>query len=495
MIKLIIRPAGFVLFSALFILGSAVAMPGLSCEDAAFYQAKADDSDTLKTAETLSYAFAEAAKIITPSIVNISAVKRARVARGLRQMPDPFFDQFRDFFGPDFFDRFTPFRNPEGFSQQGLGTGVIVDDKGHILTNNHVIGDADEVTVRFPGDKTYKAEIVGSDPRTDLAVIRIKAEDLVPAKLGNSDELKTGQWVVAAGNPFGLENTITAGIVSAKGRSIMGGGQYEDFIQTDAAINPGNSGGPLVNLKGEVVGINTAIFSRSGGYMGIGFAIPINMARSVMDSLISKGKVVRGWLGVGIQNLSEDLAKSFAFEGTEGALVGHLEKGGPAESAGVKQGDIIVKLDGERIRNINQLRNSVAALAPGKKIDLEVMRDGRRQTLRVKVGELPAQEVREQTEEDSAGDLGMRVENLTPDLARQLGVREGSGVVVRSVLPGSPAARAGVQRGDIIVSINGKPVKSIGEFNQALGHADIKKGIRLVLQSEGMERFAFLKTD
>lgn len=453
-------------------------------------------ADAIKAATELSSAFEAVAGIITPSVVNISAVKRAKNPHGMKSMPDPFFEPFRDFFGDDFFDRFNQNQNPDGFAQQGLGTGVIVDDKGHILTNNHVVGGADEVRVRLHGhDKDIPAEIVGTDPRTDLAVIRIKASNLAPAKLGDSDKLKIGEWVVAAGNPFGLENTITQGIVSAKGRSIMGGGQFEDFIQTDAAINPGNSGGPLVNLNGEVVGINTAIFSKSGGYMGIGFAIPINMARNVMQSLITSGKVVRGWLGVGIQDLTDELARSFNYPSTEGALIGHVEADGPAAKAGLKQGDIILEVNDQRIKNVNQLRNIIAGLTPDQKANVEYLRDGRKDSVKVKIGELPAQGVERTEEEPSTVDLGMSLENLTSDIARRLGSKLSSGVVVRSVRPGSMAAEAGIQPRDIITSVSGKKVTSVADFNSMVKEADLKKGVRLVVQTDGMDRFVFLKAD
>jgi serine protease Do len=371
---------------------------------------------------------------------------------------------------------------------------VIVDDKGHILTNNHVVGDADEVRVRVHGvEHDFTAQVVGADPRTDLAVIRIKASDLKPAKLGDSDTLRIGEWVIAAGNPFGLENTITAGIVSAKGRSIMGGGQYEDFIQTDAAINPGNSGGPLVNLRGEVVGINTAIFSRSGGYMGIGFAIPINMAKNVMQSLITRGKVVRGWIGVGIQNLTEDLARSFNYADTQGALVGQIEPDSPADKAGLKQGDIIVKVGDSKIKDINQLRNLVASFSPGDKVDIDLVRSGRKETVTVKVGELPAQSGEMKQPEEPDADLGLSVEDLTPELSRRLGGKTAAGVIVRAVRPGGVGARAGLQPRDIITKVGDKKVSSADDFYDAVKHADLKKGLRLVVVTEGMERFIFLR--
>ncbi len=462
-------------------------------------QAQSEDNaqkdNGLKYAHGLSSAFEQVANTITPSVVNIVATKKIKPSRRNLNQADPFFEQFRDFFGEDFMDRFGPYQNPDGNAQQGLGTGVVVDSKGHILTNNHVVGEADEVTVRLNNDKTYKAKVIGTDPRTDLAVIKIDADKLTPANLGNSDSLKIGEWVVAAGNPFGLDNSITAGIVSAKGRSIMGGGQYEDFIQTDAAINPGNSGGPLVNLEGEVIGINTAIFSRSGGYMGIGFAIPINMARTVMESLISKGKVVRGWLGVGIQNLTEDLAQSFNVTSTEGALVGHVEDGGPAAKAGLKQGDIIIAMDGTKIKDINQLRNDVAALRPGQDTKLDVLREGRKISVSIEIGELPGQKAETIEESDELSDLGMSVDELTPELARRLKTKHKSGVVVRRVDPTGAAAKGGIQPRDIIVSINGKDIDSAKSFNEAIEAASLKKGIRIVVETEGMERFVFLKSE
>lgn len=443
-------------------------------------------------ARELSSAFEQVAKTVTPSVVNISSVTRSRApsSRSRRAQQDPFFEPFKDFFGDDF-DRL--FQNPDGV-QQGLGTGVVVDAAGHILTNNHVVANADEVTVRLPNDKTYKAQVVGTDPRTDLAVIKIKEKNLQAAALGNSDELKIGEWVVAAGNPFGLANTITAGIVSAKGRSLMGGGQFEDFIQTDAAINPGNSGGPLVNLKGEVVGINTAIFSRSGGYMGIGFAIPINMAKTVMESLIKQGKVVRGWLGVGIQPLTPELAESFQHEGTDGVLVGDVEPSGPAAKAGIKQGDIIVSIAGEKVKGVNELRNIVAAVKPGMTISLLVIRDGSPKKLDATVGEVPSGE-RSETEEREAPkvDIGLSVETLNAELARRLGSKKEGGVIVTNVQPGGLADTAGIQARDLIISVNGTPVKTTSEFYRLLEKADLSKGVRFVVETQGMERFVFLR--
>jgi serine protease Do len=359
-----------------------------------------------------------------------------------------------------------------------------------------VIGDSNEVSVRLSNEKSVKAKVVGTDPRSDLAVIKIKVkEDLPkPAKLGDSEKLKIGEWVVAAGASFGLDNTITAGIVSAKGRALSGGSQYEDFIQTDAAINPGNSGGPLVNLRGEVVGINTAIVSKSGGYMGIGFAIPINMAKQVLGSLISNGKVTRGWLGVGIQNLNEDLSKSFDYSETEGALVGHVDPKGPAKKAGLRQGDIIVQLGKDKIKNVNQLRNMVAAIKPGTATEVTIIRAGKRDTLSVNIGELPAQTQEAEPEENGeVENLGLTVEEFDESSQRRPRSDKTRGVMITQIDPQGVAARAELQPGDIIVSINGQEVTTLEDFRAATSKADLKKGVRFVVESQGMERFAIIR--
>lgn len=455
--------------------------------------AQTSPSEAIESAKTISSAFSQVAEKITPSVVSISSFKKARnvpTGKGSPNLNDPFFDRFKDFFGDDFFERFG-----QEAPQQGLGTGVIVDARGYILTNNHVVGDADELEVRrVGGTKSIKAKVVGTDPKSDLAVIKIDGiSDLKAASLGNSENLKIGDWVVAAGSPFGLDNTITAGIVSAKGRSLGNAGQYEDFIQTDAAINPGNSGGPLCNLAGEVIGINTAIFTRSGGYMGVGFAIPSNMAKTVMDSLISKGRVVRGWLGVGIQNLSEDLAASFAHAGTEGSLVGQVQEGSPAEKAGFKQGDIILEMNGVKVKDVNQLRNLVASTDPGQKIDVLVFRDGQKLTLSPKIEELPAQKEEAIKADEPQTNIGITVENITPELSSRLGTKKTKGVVVTGVVPGSVAERSGIAVRDIIVSVNSKPVSSVKEFRSQFTDAGLKKGLRIVVETGGMERFVFLQ--
>jgi serine protease Do len=438
-----------------------------------------------RLADELSQAFEKVAEEITPSVVTISTETKAKKSAKPNKN-----DPLRDFFGDDFFDKLAP------VPQRGLGTGVIVDAQGHILTNNHVIGDADEVNVRLSNEKTVRAKVVGSDPRTDLAVIKIKVKEQLPtaARLGDSDKLKIGEWVVAAGASFGLDNTITAGIVSAKGRAISGGLQYEDFIQTDAAINPGNSGGPLVNLKGEVVGINTAIVSKSGGYMGIGFAIPVNMAKQVMDSLISKGKVTRGWLGVGIQNLSEDLARSFDYPSTEGALVGQVDPDGPSKKAGLQQGDIITHLGKEKIKNVNQLRNYVATLKPGTAVEVQFLRNGKKDLRTVTIGELSNQPAEQPAEQAGADEeIGITVDEFDESTQRKPRTTRSRGVVITEIDPQGLAARADLQPGDIIVSINGEEIRTVADFKAAMKSSSLSKGIRMVIESQGMQRFALIK--
>jgi len=479
--------SGFVLFGPELAGRLAYAVEG----------AKADVArESLKTATDLSTAFSEVADVIRPSVVNISSVKKININQRFQRMPEGLFNSpFRDFFGDDFFDRFFHPQTPhQGYVQKGLGTGVIVSEDGYILTNNHVVREADEVTVKLSDEREYKAEIIGTDEKTDLAVIKIDSKDLHSAKLGDSDEVKIGEWVVAAGNPFGLSHTITTGIVSAKGRANVGIVDYEDFIQTDAAINPGNSGGPLVNLRGEVVGINTAIFSKSGGYMGIGFAIPVNMAKSIMDSLIESGEVVRGWLGVAIQNLDEGLAESFDYKGTDGVLVGDVTDGGPAEKAGLQQGDIIVRFNKKDVENVHQLRSTVAATKPGEKVPVEIFRSGKPMTITVEIGELETAMASARGTESSI-DMGMTVKNLTPEIARQLGYEQTEGVVVTSVEPLGLAAKAGISVKDLIISVQGKSVKNVTEFRREIAKHDLKKGVRLMIQSGAMQRFVFLKSN
>lgn len=457
--------------------------------------------EQLQSPVNLSDAFKQVARTLKPSVVSISSVKRVEAARpggrrdlGEKRIPD----DFRNFFGDDFFDRFF-FEMPSprrGFQQQGLGTGVIIRDDGYIVTNNHVVADADEVKVTLSDRRQFTAEVVGTDKATDVAVLKIDAQNLKSAAWGDSSLLEVGDWVLAIGSPFGLEQTVTAGIVSAKGRANVGITDYEDFIQTDAAINPGNSGGPLVNLRGQVVGINTAIASRSGGNMGVGFAIPSDMASSVLEKLIDYGEVQRGYVGAGIQDLTADLAASFGFEGINGVLVGDVVADGPAAKAGLTGGDIVLEFNGKPVNSSSRLRNAVAATPPGTKAKLKVFRDGREMSIDVQIGKLEAikKVVNAQVQTDS--ELGVTVNTLVPEMARQLGYDESTkGVIVTSVESGSPAASAGIRVKDVITSIDRSEVTDADGFRDAVKNADISQGVRMQVISDGLRRFVFIKSN
>lgn len=437
--------------------------------------------------------FRQAAKKATPAVVFVEVEKSVRASQN-PQFSDPF-----DFFGDDFFERFfgqQPRRNqgPNGDQdrrqlQRGQGSGFVISTDGYILTNNHVVADADLITVKLSDERKLKAKVIGTDPPSDVAVIKVDAEDLPALSVGNSDVLQVGDWVIAVGSPFGLTQTVTAGIVSAKGRSQLNIGniQFQDFIQTDAAINPGNSGGPLLNLKGEVVGINTAIASRSGGYMGIGFAIPINMAVAIKDQLLDKGSVTRGYLGLLPQDLTQDLAESFDIDTSEGVLVAQVEPDTPADKAGLKRGDAIVEFDGEQITGETQFRNLVALTTPGKKVSIVVIRDGKRKSLEATIGDrgelMPeasgAQEI--QPEGEVLDDIGLGVQMLTDELADQLGYEEKEGVIVTQVEPGSSASRAGIRQGTLILEANRQKIKNVKTFVSALAESsETRKALLLV---------------
>ncbi|MFO7459576.1 MAG: DegQ family serine endoprotease [Desulfatiglandales bacterium] len=433
-------------------------------------------------ASTVPASFAELAKNASPSVVNISTVKTVR-GRGIMPMPFGQEDPFRDFF-----ERFFRDQMPRDFRQQSLGTGFIIDKQGYILTNNHVVEMADEIKVKFPDGKEFEAEIIGRDPKTDLALIKIESnESLQPLPLGDSENIEVGEWVVAIGNPFGLGNTVTAGIVSAKYRQI-GAGSYDNFIQTDASINPGNSGGPLLNTSGEVVGINTAIFSRGGGNIGIGFAIPVKMAKDLLPQL-KKGRVVRGWLGVMVQKITPELKEKLNLKDEKGALVADVTKGGPAEKAGIERGDVIVSFDGKEIGEMRDLPFVVAATPVDKAVTVEVIRKGKIQRFEVKIGELKDDQEPALVAE-APPRLGMTVEELTPELAGNLGLTEGSGIVVVQVEDDSPAAAAGLRPGDVILEIDQNPVQNLDEFNSAI--EKYKKGDTILLLAKRRGATVFL---
>jgi serine protease Do len=414
--------------------------------------------------------FADLAEHISPSVVNISTTQEVKGGPngggpGSPLGPGGEDDPFRDFFGP-FEHFFGPPRHP--YKAKSLGSGFVIDTAGYILTNNHVVENADEIMVRLATGKEFKAKVVGRDQKTDIALIEIHgASDLTAVTLGDSDGLRVGQWVVAIGNPFGLENTVTAGIVSAMGRHINQG-PYDNFIQTDAAINPGNSGGPLLNTKGEVVGINTAIYSRGGGNIGIGFAIPISLAKEIVPQLKEKGHVTRGWLGVMIQKVTPDIAESLGLTESKGALVADVVKDGPAEEAGLKQGDVIVEFDGKAVSDSAELPLLVARTPVGRSVKLKVIRDKKAEAFTVKIAELKDEEA-QQEGSGTTEDLGITVQTLTPELAENLQLDRGlKGVVVTQVDPGGPAADAGLRRGDVILEVNRAPVKDVAAYRKAV---------------------------
>jgi serine protease Do len=366
---------------------------------------------------------------------------------------------------------------PQEFETKSLGSGVIINKEGYILTNNHVVENAKEIMVTLYSEKDYPAAVIGRDKRADLALIKIDAkEDLPVAPLGDSDRLRVGEWVLAIGNPFGLSETVTAGIVSAKGR-VIGAGPYDDFIQTDASINPGNSGGPLFNFWGEVVGINTAIVAAG---QGIGFAIPINMAKEILPQLKEKGRVIRGWLGVTVQRITSQLAKSFGLKEERGALVSQVFKGSPAEKAGIKSGDVILEFDGKKVKDFGELSRIVAATPVGKTVPIKIFREGKMLTLQATIAEL--EERGEVAEAPVQKTLGINVQDLTPEIARALGLEDTTGVVVVQVEKGTPADQAGISRGDVVQEVNHQPVEGVDDFYRAINKAKDQESILLLVR-------------
>ncbi|HUO76920.1 MAG TPA: DegQ family serine endoprotease, partial [Thermodesulfovibrionales bacterium] len=409
-----------------------------------------------------SRAFSEIVSAVSPAVVNISTTKVVR-RDTLPFSEDPFFDLFKPF---------HDFGLPKKWKEQSLGSGVIVSKDGYIITNNHVVEQSEDIRVTLFDKRSFRGKIVGADPKTDIAVVKISADNLPTVPWGDSDKLQVGEFVLAIGNPFGLSHTVTMGIISAVGRANVGIADYEDFIQTDAAINPGNSGGPLVNVKGELIGINTAIFSRSGGYQGIGFAVPSNMARLVMDQLMKEGKIVRGWLGVTIQDITPELSQKFGLKDSKGALVGDISKGSPAEKSGMMRGDVILEFNGKEVKSVGSLRNIVSQSKVGSQVKLKILRGGKEYQLTVTVAELP-KEVAGSPAEPSPEDIqknafsGITVMDLTREIARQLGLGANErGVVVVKIEQGSSADEAGLKKGDVIQEIDKKKVAGLGDFNK-----------------------------
>jgi serine protease Do len=421
------------------------------------------------------------------SVVNISAVKVVK-REGVLPFQSPFGseDPFKDFFEKFFGDRL-----PKEFKQKSLGSGFIIDKDGFILTNNHVVEKTEDIEVTLSDGQVFGAKIIGRDSKTDLALIRIETEtSLKPVPLGDSDELDVGDWVVAIGSPFGLGNTVTAGIVSAKYRQI-GAGAYDDFIQTDASINPGNSGGPLLNTDGQVVRINTAIFSQTGGNIGIGFAIPVNMAKELLPQL-KEGKVVRGWLGVMIQQITPQLKDKLDLETENGALVADVTEEGPAEEAGIRRGDVIVSFDGKEIEEMRDLPFIVATTPVGKKVTVEVIREGEKKNFTVELGEMKEEKEPEKAEE-AEGELGMTLRENSPELAEEYNLPVQTGVVVVNIVPNSAAASAGLKPGDIILEVDQEPLKDLDDFRKKTRPYESGETLLLLVNRQGSTLFITLE--
>jgi len=492
------KPSFLLLFS-LLIISSVILAP---------VAVKAEDAESIKALRQMGKAFAGIADKASAAVVTIKAEKVE--TQSLYSIPDwPFGnDPFgNDPFGDEFFKRFFR-RDSRNRPQQReitrpvQGSGFIISADGYILTNNHLVGGAKKVYVKVGEEADIKAEVIGTDPPTDLAVIKIKKENLPFLELGDSDKLEVGEWVLAIGNPFGLSHTVTAGIVSAKGRSGFSfSGEspaYQDFIQTDAAINPGNSGGPLIDLDGKAVGINAAIIG-AGVNIGIGFAIPINMAKGIYEQLISGGKVVRGFLGVSIQELTAEMAESLGIKDSKGAIIPEVQEDSPADKAGIKPGDVIVELDGKAVENANDLSTRIAAMKPGTTVKLTVIREGKRETI---TAQLEERKFAEQQGAEKEGQqpsvqekLGISVQNLDATIAERLGYKDQQGVIITQVEQGSAADREGLSAGMLIIEANQKKIKNTDDFNQAL--KDVKEGdnVLLLVKNQDGSRYVVLRLE
>ena len=445
----------------------------------------------LATASDTPGAFTGVAKKVIPTVVFIKVEQTIEATGTPFQYNNPFDlfedDMFRHFFG----HRFPQMRPSEKYKQTGLGSGFIISKEGYILTNHHVVGEADKIVVTLKDGREFEAKVIGSDPKSDVALIQIKgAKDLPVLPLGDSESLEIGEWVMAVGNPFGLSQTLTVGVVSAKGRTSVGITDYEDFIQTDAAINPGNSGGPLINMRGEAIGINSAIFSKSGGYMGIGFAIPINMVKVIKEQIIVHGKVDRGYLGVGIQDLSKELVDSFDLDkDTEGVLISQVYKNSPAQKYGLKRGDVLIEMDGKPVKDVGHFRNMIAMTMPKTDIDLTVIRKGKRKDLKVKLGSIDDAKTGDLAQNDIMDKIGIAVQNLNEDLANQFGYREIEGVLISSVKPGSPSAFAGLRPGMVIVEANRESVRNVSDLINALNVSSTSKKVLFLVKGRQGSRY------
>ncbi|MCL4693872.1 MAG: DegQ family serine endoprotease [Candidatus Hydrogenedentes bacterium] len=487
---------------AVVAVGLVAAVPSLMSSSPATAQVDGPSKEALSTLNNLSEAFVGLSAEASPAVVSIRVKKD--MSRDMQPTQGPGMtpgDLFERFFGPGFQipggpDSPAPGGTPFAY---GEGTGFIMSDDGYVVTNSHVVDGADVVEVRLDDGREFDAEVIGSDPQTEVALIKVEAKDLPTLKFGDSDAIQVGEWVVAIGSPFGLQHTVTAGIVSARGRGDVGIVDYADFIQTDAAINPGNSGGPLLNLNGEVIGMNTAILSRSGGNMGIGFAIPINMVRYVVDELREDGAVTRGFLGIGIQNLTPDLAEWFNVDESQGVLVASVVPDTPADRAGLKKDDVIVEYEGKPVVASGSFRSHVATTPAGEKVDLTIIRNGERMTKQVTIGEMEGDAMKSTggaavQAEAQGRKIGITIENLTNETAQRLGYENKSGVVIGQVVRGSAAAMAGLRPGMLITEVNRQPVQNVNDFRQAMDKGDEGRGTLLrVEDAEGGSRYVTIK--
>ena len=439
-------------------------------------------SEEIAALKKTGKAFSEIAKKAMPAVVFITVEKTIEGTVAGGQFNDPF-----GFFGDEFMERFFGQRGggvPRQFRTMGQGSGFLISKDGYILTNNHVVGDADKITVKLHDGREVEAKRVGADPRSEVALIKIEGNDFPFVKMGDSTALEIGEWVIAIGTPFGLSETLTVGVVSAKGRSNIGIAEYEDFIQTDAAINPGNSGGPLLNIDGDVIGINTAIFSQSGGYMGIGFAIPINMAKAIKEQLVKSGRVTRGYVGIQIRDMTDDLAEQFGLKKAEGVLVEGVLDGSAGAKAGLLHGDIVVRIDGRKVESVAGFKNAVASQAPGTKLNLAILRDGKEKDVAVQIGELEDTAATTAKSQEIFKKLGMALQALTPELAGRLGLDANSGLLVAQVEVGGQAARIGIRPGHIIESVGrNHKVTTADEFLDAV--RTTAKGGKILVRVRG----------
>jgi serine protease Do len=452
-------------------------------QEATFYESNRKESVEAPVKEVpkdilgTQQAFVTLVKTVTPSVVNISTIGKKKLVR-------PFFESsplFEDFFG-------ERGGRPQFRREHSLGSGFIINKEGYIVTNDHVVRDAETIQVKLSNESVYSGKVIGSDPKTDIAVIKINAKEPLPAAVfGDSNKLQVGQWAIAIGNPFGLDRTVTVGVISATGRSNMGIETYEDFIQTDASINPGNSGGPLLNIYGEVIGINTAIVAAG---QGIGFAIPVNMAKQVVNQLIAKGNVSRGWMGISIQAVTDEMARSFGLSKTYGALVNDVVADSPAAKAGILQGDVITGFAGSPVKDVRQLQRLVAETPVGKRVEVELYRDGK--PVKVFVTTAPAENAPAQAQrpsEHEAGLLGISVQELSAE-QRARGL---TGVVITEVEPGGIAEDSGIQRGDLILSVNQKKVRNLAEYQRALKDANSVGAATLLIRRGNASIYFSLK--